>query len=63
MSFHGGALGVTIAIILFTRARRIPLFAFSDIIAEAIPIGLFFGRIANFINGEFTAGRAKLPGP
>jgi phosphatidylglycerol:prolipoprotein diacylglycerol transferase len=52
MSFHGGALGVTIAIILFTRARRIPLLAFSDIIAEAIPIGLFFGRIANFINGE-----------
>jgi phosphatidylglycerol:prolipoprotein diacylglycerol transferase len=52
MSFHGGALGVTIAILLFTRARKIPLFAFSDIIAEAIPIGLFFGRIANFINGE-----------
>jgi phosphatidylglycerol:prolipoprotein diacylglycerol transferase len=52
MSFHGGALGVTIAILLFTRARKIPLFAFSDIIAEAIPIGLFFGRVANFINGE-----------
>jgi phosphatidylglycerol:prolipoprotein diacylglycerol transferase len=52
MSFHGGALGVTIAILLFTRARNIPLFAFSDIITEAIPIGLFFGRIANFINGE-----------
>lgn len=52
MSFHGGALGVTIAIILFTRARQISLFAFSDIITEAIPIGLFFGRIANFINGE-----------
>jgi phosphatidylglycerol:prolipoprotein diacylglycerol transferase len=52
MSFHGGALGVTIAILLFTRARRIALFAFSDIITEAIPIGLFFGRIANFINGE-----------
>src|SRR4051812_2894304 len=52
MSFHGGAIGVTIAILLFTRARRIPLFAFSDIIVEAIPIGLFFGRIANFLNGE-----------
>jgi phosphatidylglycerol:prolipoprotein diacylglycerol transferase len=52
MSFHGGAIGVTIAIILFTNARRIPFFAFSDIITEAIPIGLFFGRIANFINGE-----------
>jgi phosphatidylglycerol:prolipoprotein diacylglycerol transferase len=52
MSFHGGALGVTIAIVLFTRARKILLFAFSDIITAAIPIGLFFGRIANFINGE-----------
>jgi phosphatidylglycerol---prolipoprotein diacylglyceryl transferase len=52
MSFHGGALGVTIAIWLFTRARAIPLLAFADIICEAIPIGLFFGRIANFINGE-----------
>jgi phosphatidylglycerol---prolipoprotein diacylglyceryl transferase len=52
MSFHGGALGVTLAIILFARQRSIPLLAFADIITEAIPIGLFFGRIANFINGE-----------
>jgi phosphatidylglycerol:prolipoprotein diacylglycerol transferase len=52
MSFHGGALGVTIAILLFTRTRRLPMLAFSDIIVEAVPIGLFFGRIANFINGE-----------
>jgi phosphatidylglycerol---prolipoprotein diacylglyceryl transferase len=52
MSFHGGAIGVTLAILLFTRARRVPAFAFADIVCEAIPIGLFFGRIANFINGE-----------
>ncbi|MGA7862795.1 MAG: prolipoprotein diacylglyceryl transferase, partial [Stellaceae bacterium] len=61
MSFHGGAIGVTIAIILFTRARRIPLFAFSDIITEAIPIGLFFGRIANFINGELYGRPSNVP--
>jgi len=61
MSFHGGALGVTIAIILFTRSRRIPLFAFSDIITEAIPIGLFFGRIANFINGELFGRPSQVP--
>ena len=61
MSFHGGAIGVTIAIILFTRARRIPLFAFSDIITEAIPIGLFFGRIANFINGELFGRPSDAP--
>jgi phosphatidylglycerol:prolipoprotein diacylglycerol transferase len=61
MSFHGGALGVTIAILLFTRARKIPLFAFSDIITEAIPIGLFFGRIANFINGELYGRQTQVP--
>ncbi len=61
MSFHGGAIGVTLAIILFTRARRIPLFAFSDIITEAIPIGLFFGRIANFINGELYGRPSDVP--
>jgi phosphatidylglycerol:prolipoprotein diacylglycerol transferase len=61
MSFHGGAIGVTIAILLFTRARRILLFAFSDIISEAIPIGLFFGRIANFINGELFGRPSNVP--
>jgi phosphatidylglycerol---prolipoprotein diacylglyceryl transferase len=61
MSFHGGAIGVTAAIILFTRLRTIPLFAFSDIIAEAIPIGLFFGRIANFINGELYGRPTDVP--
>ena len=52
MSFHGGALGVIAAIWLFTGARGIPTLAFADIVCEAVPIGLFFGRIANFINGE-----------
>ena len=61
MSFHGGALGVTLAILLFTRARRLPVLAFSDVIAEAIPIGLFFGRIANFINGELFGRETDIP--
>jgi phosphatidylglycerol:prolipoprotein diacylglycerol transferase len=61
MSFHGGALGVTTAIFLFTRAREIPMFAFSDIICAAIPIGLFFGRIANFINGELFGRPTDVP--
>jgi phosphatidylglycerol:prolipoprotein diacylglycerol transferase len=61
MSFHGGALGVTIAILLFTRRRQLPVLAFSDIIAEAIPIGLFFGRIANFINGELFGRETDVP--
>ena len=61
MSFHGGALGVTTAILLFTRARAIPVFAFSDIICAAIPIGLLFGRIANFINGELFGRVTDVP--
>ena len=61
MSFHGGALGVTLAILLFTRARRLPVLAFSDVIAEAIPIGVFFGRIANFINGELFGRETDIP--
>jgi phosphatidylglycerol:prolipoprotein diacylglycerol transferase len=61
MSFHGGALGVTTAIVLFTRLRRLPIFAFSDIICAAIPIGLFFGRIANFINGELFGRATNVP--
>jgi phosphatidylglycerol:prolipoprotein diacylglycerol transferase len=61
MSFHGGALGVTLAILLFTRRRKIPVFAFSDIILEAMPIGLFFGRTANFINGELFGRETTVP--
>ena len=57
MSFHGGAIGVTIGIIIFARSRKLSIFALSDIVIEAIPIGLFFGRIANFINDELW-GRA-----
>src|SRR5262249_54480855 len=52
MSFHGGALGVIAAIFFFTRTRDIAVLAFSDIICAAVPIGLFFCRIANFIYGE-----------
>jgi phosphatidylglycerol:prolipoprotein diacylglycerol transferase len=61
MSFHGGALGVTIAIILFARSRRLSIFALSDIVIEAMPIGLFFGRIANFINDELWGRETNVP--
>ncbi|MBT7147738.1 MAG: prolipoprotein diacylglyceryl transferase, partial [Rhodospirillales bacterium] len=58
MSFHGGFTGVVVATILFTRKHKIPLLLFADLLACAAPIGLFFGRIANFINGELF-GRAS----
>ncbi|HWF00469.1 MAG TPA: prolipoprotein diacylglyceryl transferase [Caulobacteraceae bacterium] len=52
MSFHGGAIGVSLALIWFASRQRIPLLRLADLAAPAVPFGLFFGRIANFINGE-----------
>lgn len=52
MSFHGGLLGVAAATVLFSRRHRLTLPAVGDVIAMVAPLGLFFGRIANFINGE-----------
>ncbi len=52
MSFHGGVLGVIGAMVLFAKKNKVNLFKLSDYICAAAPIGLFFGRIANYINGE-----------
>ena len=61
MAFHGGLLGVVVVIILFARQRKIPLLSLADMIAAATPIGLFFGRIANFINGELYGRVTDVP--
>jgi len=61
MSFHGGLLGVTVAMIWFARRRNLELLRLSDLVACAVPLGLFFGRIANFINGELYGRSADLP--
>ncbi len=52
MSFHGGALGVIVATWWFCRRNALDWVAFADRIVCVVPIGLFFGRLANFINGE-----------
>jgi|TARA_B110001450_G_C17651670_1_gene493550 phosphatidylglycerol:prolipoprotein diacylglycerol transferase len=52
MSFHGGLIGVVIAASLFSRKHKINKFIFLDLVALTAPIGIFFGRIANFINSE-----------
>lgn len=57
MAFHGGLLGVIVAMALFARRRGFSPLSIGDLVACAAPIGLFFGRIANFINGELY-GRA-----
>jgi len=61
MSFHGGLIGVGLAIWLFCRKRRLDLFKVADLIAMVTPIGLFFGRIANFVNGELPGKIASVP--
>ena len=52
MSFHGGLIGVILAVIYTSKTSKISIIIFSDLISIVSPIGLFFGRIANFINGE-----------
>ena len=52
MSFHGGLLGVVLALWIYARRNRIPILVLADVLAPVIPLGLFFGRIGNFINGE-----------
>ncbi|MDB5381865.1 MAG: prolipoprotein diacylglyceryl transferase [Rhodospirillales bacterium] len=52
MAFHGGMLGVIIATWLFCRLNKLPLLTFADRVVTVVPIGIFFGRLANFINGE-----------
>jgi len=61
MSFHGGLLGVIVALVLFTRRRGISLPRFGDLVACAAPIGLFFGRLANFVNGELWGRPTDVP--
>ncbi|HYM30882.1 MAG TPA: prolipoprotein diacylglyceryl transferase [Candidatus Cybelea sp.] len=61
MSFHGGLLGVITALILFARVRRLALFDLTDLVAQIAPLGLLFGRIANFINGELWGRPSDVP--
>ena len=52
MSFHGGLAGVALAMWIFARKRGIPVLDVSDRVAMVTPIGLFLGRLSNFINAE-----------
>jgi phosphatidylglycerol:prolipoprotein diacylglycerol transferase len=61
MSFHGGFLGCVVAVLLFGRKRGIPVLSLGDITCAVGPIGLFLGRIANFINGELWGRPTDVP--
>jgi phosphatidylglycerol:prolipoprotein diacylglycerol transferase len=61
MSFHGGAIGVSLALIVFARRHRLDGLRVHDYVACTVPIGLFFGRLANFVNGELWGKPADVP--
>jgi phosphatidylglycerol---prolipoprotein diacylglyceryl transferase len=61
MSFHGGFLGVVLAVALFSKSRGIPFFSLADVSCAVYPIGHFLGRIANFINGELWGRPTDVP--
>jgi len=61
MSFHGGFIGATLAMILFARRHAIPTWSLFDLVACVVPLGLLFGRLANFINGELWGRISDVP--
>ena len=61
MSFHGGMIGVFLAVGIFARVNKINLLMLGDLVAPCEPIGQFFGRVANFINGELWGRETTLP--
>jgi phosphatidylglycerol:prolipoprotein diacylglycerol transferase len=61
MSFHGGLLGIIIASILFAKKNNQDLFVYTDLVSLVAPIGIFFGRLANFINSELYGKVTEVP--
>ena len=61
MSFHGGVLGIIISSIIFSKKNDDNVFEYLDVIALVSPIGIFFGRIANFINSELYGFETSMP--
>jgi phosphatidylglycerol---prolipoprotein diacylglyceryl transferase len=61
MSFHGGVIGVSLAIIAFARKNGLQWLRIHDYVACVVPFGLFFGRLANFVNGELWGKPADVP--
>ena len=61
MSFHGGLIGVVLASIYFAKKNNQNFFIYLDVISIVAPIGIFFGRIANFINSELYGAETNLP--
>ena len=61
MAFHGALLGVAIVVLIMAKRHYVPFFVLTDRVALVVPIGLFFGRLSNFINGELYGRITTLP--
>jgi phosphatidylglycerol:prolipoprotein diacylglycerol transferase len=61
MSFHGGLAGTALALVAFARRNGVPMLSVMDAVAAAAPIGLLFGRLANFVNGEIVGSVTAMP--
>ena len=61
MAFHGGFIGVVLAVLIYFWLNSIPLWSGADLIAIATPPGLFFGRLANFVNAELWGRPTEVP--
>ncbi len=61
MSFHGGFSGILVAFYFFTRRFKLKWLQLMDLLAVATPVGLFFGRLANFVNGELFGRATQVP--
>ena len=61
MSFHGGLLGIIVATILFAKKNNQDVFVYTDLVSLVAPIGIFFGRLANFINSELYGKVTEVP--
>ena len=61
MSFHGGMIGTTLAVVIFAWRNKLATLSIGDMALAAAPFGLFFGRVANFINGELWGRETTVP--
>jgi phosphatidylglycerol:prolipoprotein diacylglycerol transferase len=61
MSFHGGVIGTSLGLIYLARKEKLPWLRIHDYVACCVPFGLFFGRLANFVNGELWGAPTAVP--
>jgi phosphatidylglycerol---prolipoprotein diacylglyceryl transferase len=61
MSFHGGVIGTTLGILYLARKNKLPWLRLHDYVACCVPFGLFFGRLANFVNAELWGAETNVP--